>query len=884
LHRIPWIAVLALLCSCATSHDAGTGGPAAGSKEKKNGMIRTTLDNGLEVILVEDHSAPVVALNVWVRVGSADERDDQWGMAHVHEHMLFKGTERRGVGEIASTVEGAGGNINAFTSFDMTVYHITMASRDASVGIDVLADAMQASTFDATELAKEEEVVIEEIRRGEDSPDQVASRALFETAYMQHPYRKDVIGTQESVKSFTREGLIEFYRSWYVPNNMTFVAVGDLDPEKTLAQVRAAFSGAKPRADLAHPRASEPEQTGARTAVVNSEFEQSQLGIAWKITAFKDPDTPYLDLLSLVLGGGESSRLYREVKDRARLVHGIHASSYTPLDPGLFVVDAELEAENVVPTVRAVAEQVRRIRDLGPSEAELERARTNLLASQVHERETMQGQAQKYGYFELLGGGLEAEAVYLERVRRATQADLQRVAKKYLQPQHATVVAMLAKDANGTVTAPQLVSALESADAAAQVAVGTSLGEGILSYKLENGLRVLVKPTKAVPLVSLRLSFLGGLLAETETTQGITSFVAEMLGKGTVSRSAAQLAAQIEDIAGDVSGFSGRNSFGVQAEFLTESLDTGLDLFADVLLHPAFDVEEIAKLKVERQAALRRREDNLSAKSFELFQQQMYPTHPYRFSAIGTAQSIEKLDRGALDAYWKRYARPQNGVLAVVGDVDPDAVVAAIASHLAEWSPDGAGPLPTRPKLVPPAKTREIQVEKRKNQTHVVYGFLALELADSDLPALEVLTQILSGQGGRLFLELRDKQSLAYTVSAFELEGVDPGVFGVYIAGEPAKEPDMIAGIKSELAKMVDGPIDAGELARAKTYLIGSQAVSLQRFGAQASLLSLDELYGLGATWHLGYDERISAVGVEDVKRVAQRVLRLDAPVVAIIR
>jgi zinc protease len=848
-------------------------------------MIRTTLANGLEVILVEDHSAPVVALNVWVRVGSADERDAQWGMAHVHEHMLFKGTERRGVGEIAATVEGAGGNINAFTSYDMTVYHITMASRDASVGIDVLADAMQASTFDASELAKEEEVVIEEIRRGEDSPDQVGSRALFETAYTHHPYRKDVIGTQASVRSFSREGLLDFYHSWYVPNNMTFVAVGDLDPQKTLAQIEAAFANAKPRADLAHPRDAEPEQTAPRTAVVNSEFEQSQLGIAWKITAFKDPDTPYLDLLSLVLGGGESSRLYREVKDKARLVHGIHASSYTPLDPGLFVVDAELEAENIVPTVRAVAEQVKRIQDLGPSESEVERARTNLLASQVHERETMQGQAQKYGYFELLGGGIEAEAVYLERVRRATQADLQRVARTYLQPQRASVIALLAKEANGSVSQTQLVSALESALGGAQTAaVGTPLVDGIRSYKLPNGLRVLVKQTKAVPLVSMRLSFLGGLLAETESTQGITSFVADMLGKGTTSRSAAQLAAQVEDIAGDVSGFSGRNSFGMQAEFLTEYLDTGLDLFADVLLHPSFDPEEIGKLKVERQAALRRREDNLSAKSFELFQQEMYPTHPYRFSAIGTAQSIEKLDRGALETYWTRYARPQNGVLAVVGDVDPDGVVAAIASHLAEWSPSGAAALPARPKLTPPATTREIQLEKRKNQAHVVYGFLALELGDPDLPALEVLTQILSGQGGRLFLELRDKQSLAYTVSAFELEGVDPGVFGVYIAGEPAKEPDMVAGIKSELGKIVNGPIEEGEIARAKAYLIGTQAVSLQRFGAQASLLSLDELYGLGATWHLGYDQRISAVSVDDVRRVAKRVLRLDAPVVAIIR
>jgi len=848
-------------------------------------MLQATLDNGLQVILVEDHSAPVVALNVWVRVGSADERDEQWGMAHVHEHMLFKGTERRGVGEIAATVEGAGGNINAFTSYDMTVYHITMASRDAAVGFDVLADAMQASTFDATELAKEEEVVIEEIRRSDDSPDNLLSRVLFETAYRVHPYRKEVIGTKQSVDSFTREGLVDFYRSWYVPNNMTFIAVGDFDAAVALEQIQKSFANAKPRADLAHPRAPEPEQTAARAAVVPSKFKQSLLGMGWKITAFESPDTPYLDLLGMVLGGGDSSRLYREVKDRAQLVHGIHASSYTPLDPGLFVVDAELDADKIEASVEAIAEQVRRIRDLGPSESELERARTNLLASQVHERETMQGQANKLGYFALLAGGLEAEEVYLDRVRRATPADLQRVAQQYLTPERATVVALTAADANGSITDAQLLGALARGAGGAKTALPyTELRGDIREYRLENGLRVVVKRNANVPLVSLRLSFLGGLLAETETTQGITSFLAEMLSRGTTTRSANQLATEVEDIAGDLSGFSGRNSFGVQGEFLAESLDTGLDLFSDVVLNPSFEPEEIAKLKVERLAALRRREDNLSSKAFELFQQTVYPEHPYRFSSIGTAQTTEKLDRAALDHYYDRYAQPANGVLGVVGDVDPDAIVDAIASHFADWTGTGPVALPGRPRPVPATKTREATLEKPgAAQAHVVYGFLALTIADPDLPALEVMTQILSGQGGRLFLELRDKQSLAYSVSAFDLEGVDPGIWGVYIAGEPAKLAEMRGGIERELARIVDGPIPAEEIARAKAYLIGTQAVSLQRFGAQASLLSLDALYGLGATWHLDYDDRIASVTVDDVKRVAKRVIRLDAPVIAVV-
>ncbi|HTO05889.1 MAG TPA: pitrilysin family protein [Myxococcota bacterium] len=849
-------------------------------------MLRTTLDNGLKVILVEDHSAPVVALNVWVRTGSADERPDQWGMAHLHEHMLFKGTDKYGVGQIAATVEGAGGNINAFTSYDMTVYHITMASKDAPVGVDVLSDAVLHSGFDATELAKEEEVVIEEIRRSDDSPDSLMSKVLFETAYTQHPYRREVIGTQESVRSFTRQGLLDFYHHWYVPNNMTFVAVGDLKADAMLAQIKAAFAGAKPAKDLVHTRTSEPAQTAARAAVVKSEFEQSLLGIAWKATSFGDTDTPYLDLLASVLGGGESSRLYREVKDRQELVHGIHASSYTPLDPGLFFVDAELDAANIDQSVAAIGDQVRRLRDFGPSQTELDRARTNVMAAQVHERETMMGQAQKYGYFELLAGGIEAEQRYLDQVKRATVADLQRVAQKYLVSRTATVVALLGKDAKGEATSESaLLASLErgSSGESAPLAAQT-LRDGIREYKLPNGLRVVVKANHSVPLVSLRLAFRGGVLAESEKNQGITSFVADMLTRGTQSRSSAQLAADVENIAADLSGFSGRNSFGLQGDFLAESLDQGLDLFADVLLHPSFDPQEIDKQRVERRAALRRREDNLGTKAFEAFQQELYPKHPYRFSSLGTDETVGKFDRRALSAYWQALAQPDNAVLGVVGDVDPDRFVESLRLRLSEWKATGKAALPARTTPTPPIKARETSKAKHKNQSHIVYGFLGLSVDDPDVAALDVLTQVLGGQGGRLFVELRDKQSLAYSITAFEMEGIDPGTFAVYMAGAPSKLDESLAGIRSELSKIVNEPVGADELSRAKGYLIGSQAVSLQSYGAQAMLLSLDELYGLGATHHLDYQARVSAVSADDVQRVAKRVIRLDAPVVAIIK
>ena len=235
-----------------------------------------------------------------------------------------------------------------------------------------------------------------------------------------------------------------------------------------------------------------------------------------------------------------------------------------------------------------------------------------------------------------------------------------------------------------------------------------------------------------------------------------------------------------------------------------------------------------------------------------------------------------------LTHYYDTYATPSNGVLAIVGDVDPRAIAGEITSLLDGWSgPEVA--LPARSHPPAPTEARRVSLEKGRNQVHVVLGFPGLAVDDADVPALDVLTQVLSGQGGRLFLELRDRQSLAYTVTALAIEGVDPGLFAVYIASAPDKLDAAVAGLRSELEKLLSEPIDGTELDRAKNYLIGSQAVSMQRFGVQASLLSLDELYGLGATHHLGYAERIEAVTLDDLERVAQRTVHLDTALLAVV-
>jgi len=304
------------------------------------------------------HDAPVVALQAWVDVGSADETEAIAGIAHLHEHMLFKGTARRGVGEIARAVEAAGGEVNAWTSFDQTAYHLVLASSELALGLDILADALRDSSFDAVELAKESEVVVEEIKRAEDSPARRIGNATFALAYDKHPYRRPVLGTEASVRALSREQILAFYHRHYRPERTTLVVTGDVRATDLTQAVMRAF-GSWPQGDgcVREERLAEPGHSEARVRVLREPVKEARLSLAWHIPGLKHADTAALDALSVLLGHGDSSRLFVETRRRRELVNDVQAYAYTPRDPGLFTVGAALRADKVDEALGSILEE-----------------------------------------------------------------------------------------------------------------------------------------------------------------------------------------------------------------------------------------------------------------------------------------------------------------------------------------------------------------------------------------------------------------------------------------------------------------------------------------------------------------------------------------------
>ncbi len=855
---------------------------------------RFVLPNGLTVVLQESHASKVVAFQAWVGVGSADEPPELAGIAHVFEHMLFKGTAKRGVGQIAQEVEGAGGEINAWTSFDQTVYHLVLASRFFDTGLDILADALFNSSFDPGELERELKVVLEEVKQGEDNPSRVATQTLFATAYAKHPYRRPVIGYTRTVKSFTRDRLLDFFHRYYVASNMTLVVVGDFDPKKAQQKITAAFSSApkKPRAERAG--VGEPPQKAPRVKITAGEVREAHLTIAFHIPGIHHEDTGALDVASIILGQGDSSRLTVGVKRQQQIVTDAYAYSYTPRDPGLMVAGATLPQDHIEAAVQAICEEVFRLRFDPITGEELRKAQAIIESDAIFQKETVQGQARKLGFFETVAGGLDYEDDYNRQVRAATAESLREAVRRYLLVENASITLLVPREMTDQIDAleKRLADRLRESFARAEerwgkpaaVAAASSDGE-VVRAKLPSGAHIIVKRDPSVSLVAMRAVWMGGLRYEDEKTNGVNNLLAALVTRGTRTLSGDEIAREVEGMAGALGGFSGRNSFGIRAELLARHWERGLEILADCILNPAFSDEELEKERRQVLEEIRSQQDNVSAEAFRLFSQTLFKKHPYRLDVLGTNESITGLTRRRALDYYRRHVSPEQMTLAIVGDVDPQEVVKKARQLFAEGDAKKRNAAPPPPPAdAAPDEPQQVFRFQNKQQAHVVYGFPGTTVDDPDRFALEVLATVLSGQGGRLFVELRDKRGLAYRVSAFSVEGVDPGYVAVYIATSPENLGVAVSGIEDELRRIADQLIPKAELERAKRYLVGAHEISLQRRSSLASTLAFHECYGLGWDEYRRYAPSVLAVSAEDVQRVARRFLDPRRAIIATIK
>ncbi len=819
---------------------------------------RTVLPNGLTVILKPDRSAALASVQVWVKTGSIHESSHLGaGLSHYLEHMLFKGTERRAGREISATVQAHGGYINAYTTFDRTVYYIDLPSEHTGVAVDLLADAVLHSTLPADECAKEKDVILREIAMTRDDPDNRLWDTLFSTAFREHPYRQPIIGHQDVFSAITRDDLVNYYRARYVPNNLVVVIVGDIDPAQTLASVTEHF-GAAPRVRLAPVLVPEESlQLAPRAEHRYEDVEVSRAALTWPIPGLTHEDAPVLDLLATILGSGDSSVLWQEVREKAGLVHTIDASSWNPGSSGLFFIGFTSDADKRQAATDLVQRTLERAATRGFTPAQLKKAIRQLVVGEINSRKTMSGQASRLGAAEVVVGDLDHSRAYFERLSRVTPAELRRVAKQYLVPSRITSVSL-----NPTAAAPKL-STTEAR---------TSSAKDFEQITLSNGARLLLQREPRLPNVHLRVVLQGGPLFEPVGKRGATALLATMLTKDTRRRSAAAVAEFIESVGGSFHAFSGNNSLGFAVEVLPPNLDRALSVLSEALLAPAFKPATLALERDAQLAGLKQDDDDVVTYARKLLRKKFFGTYPLALDASGDEAGVAALTAKDLAALHRSLAVGPNVVLAVAGDFEPKKLAPKLKAILQKL-PKRAAPVPsaTADRKLLPAEAGDFVEKQPREQAVVAQAFRGTAVAAEDFYAGEVADELFSGMASRLFERVREEKGLAYFVRSGRIIGLQTGMFYFFAGTQPGRENEVLAEIEAEIARVQRGEVEPVELARCAARLKAGRRQSLQTNSARAMQAALNVLQGQPLNDWKNYDARIDAVTIADLAAFAQK-------------
>ncbi|HEY2139981.1 MAG TPA: pitrilysin family protein [Chthoniobacterales bacterium] len=829
---------------------------------------KRVLPNGLTIIVQEDRSAPVASVQVWCGTGSVDENEHLGaGLSHILEHMLFKGTKSHPANAISQRVQDVGGYINAYTSFDRTVFWIDVPKDGTAVALDVLCDAMMNSTLPPEEYAKEQEVIRREFAMGMDDPDRMAGQLLFATAYQRHPYRLPVIGLLDVYNQLTRDQVVQYYRARYVPNNLTFIVVGDVDAEMVYRQLTDFFKDhpAKSLQPVFIPN--EPPQLGRREMHEEFVTELTRLSLAWHIPEITHPDVPALDLLSTILGDGRSSRLYREVREEKGLAYGVSAFSYTPGDPGLLGIDATVEPEKRDAAQELILKIVDEIKTVGITGEELAKAKKISLSHHLGSLTTMRGQASDLGSNWFLTRNLNFTRDYLDAVQAIAAADVRRVAGKYLVDDNLTITSLNPKKtAAGKKRPSRPITAGE-----------------IRKIELSNGLRLLVREDPRLPLVSMAAVFRGGLLAETRGTNGITRLMAKTLLKGTKTRSAKEIADTIEAVGGGIGSDAGNNSLSVAVDVTQPDLRLGVEILADVLLNATMPETAVEREREVQLAGIKEDEEQLTTVARNILREALFRDHAYALRGKGSVDSVAKLTRKDLLAFRDRYLVARNGVISVFGNVKLTEVRELFEEALGKMKA-GEVALTSAPQPPPLGQTVTVERLKEKAQGVLMVGYRGADMFSEDRYALELIDEASSDLGSRFFVRIREQMGLAYYVGASQMQGLVPGLFLFYLGTDPEKIEPVKAALLEEIGKLASEGLTEEELARAKKKLIGQQQIANQSNDSFGYMAALDELYGLGFDNYKTLEHDVEAVTIQKIRQVAAKYFLNQPYVLALVR
>jgi zinc protease len=823
---------------------------------------RFTLENGLTVLYITDASTKLISAQVWVKTGSIHEGSFTGaGLSHYLEHMLFKGTEKREGSTISEEVQAAGGNINAYTTFDRTVYHIDGPSESTDIFMDVLADICFHSTLPPEEVKKERDVILREIDMGLDDPDRRVSRTTFETAFLTHPYRHPVIGHRKIFEAVTEDDLRRYHQDRYTPNNAVLVLAGNVTGEQ-VRDLSEKYFGNTPMRRLETPYVpEEPVQLSRRENRAIGDYNIVRGILAFPIPSLWDPNAPSMDVLANILGSGESSILWQRIREQEKLVHYIDVHCWNPGTSGLFWISycclpekQDHVEDRILATLEATAND-------GIAPSLLAKAVRQSIVAEVNSRKTMSGQAAQLGISEVIVGEAEYARTYFKRLEHVTPESTAELIRRHLLTGRYTL-ASLGPAPNGPSIRTDSKTNKDSPE--------------FEEIPLANANTLLLQENRSLPKIHCKAVALGGALYEATGQRGISELLSTLLAKDTEKRDALSVAETVETIGGSFGGFGGNNTLGLSIEVLKSDQAIALEILGDGLLEPAFNSNSFQTECESQIAELRESEDEIATYGGCCLRRRFFGEHPYSVGTNGIADDLATLCPDDLRRHWQRLLCPGNLVFSVSGDFDRQHIIEQF--HAISEKIKGAGFEKADVPFPGPAETGRIREPLDREQAVVFQAYPDMGILHSSRPASIVLSELLNGMSSNLFNEVREKRSMAYYVGANRVTGINSGMFYLYAGTAPNQVEDVLQQFDIEMDRLCNGKIHDDEISRAKARLKTGKRMQQQTAGNRTMEVALNKLYGLPVNDFLQYDLQIDTVSTTDIQTVLQESIVIAEP------
>jgi len=892
---------LVVLCAAVTGAAPAAQVPAAGSLPTIE-FEKITLDNGLEVILSQDDSLPLVAVNLWYHVGPANESEGRTGFAHLFEHMMFQGSKHIPADQHFPLLEAAGATgVNSTTGYDRTNYYETVPSNQLELALWLESDRMGylLELIDQSALSNQQDVVRNERRlRVENEPYGMADEELFQTIFPAgHPYYGNVIGSHQDIQAAQLEDVRDFFQEYYAPNNASLAIVGDFDRDRTVALVEEYFGTLWRGPDVPAAAAETPPITEERRREVPSRVELPSVYMGWLTAPLYAPGDAEADVAAQILGGGRSSRLYKALVYDQQIAQNVQVFQQSMSLGSVFQVRATArpgytaaDLEQAIDSVLALFLQA------PPTPEEMQRAVNAFETGVVGQLEGLGGVANRLNTYNHYLGDPDYLAEDIDRYRVVTPEDVQAFARERLQPSARAVIhavpgepALFDDPPASPIAAGQAEASPEGINEAEDWRFEQPAGEPVPSFSvptpasavLDNGLTLIVSEERGVPIVSARLVVGTGSDANPLDRPGLASLMAGMLDEGTESRSALEIADELANLGSTLGTTSNMDATTVVGRALTQNFASTLELMADVALRPSFPAQELERQRASRSAQIVQRRETPETRAREVLAAVLYGAgHPYGYTEFGTPESVAAITRDDLVALWRQNFVPRNAALVVAGDISLAELRSLAEDAFGDWD----GEAPPRPALGA-FETTDARVViadmPGAAQTQLIVTKVGVPRSTADYEALSVMNTALGGSfSSRINMNLREEHGYTYGAQSVFTFRKGPGPFYVFSPVRTDVTAPALEEIFLELREAVSRPIAGEELQRAKDSLVLSLPGGFQTSAGLAAQYANVHVYGLGLDYFGGYADRITAVDAAAVQIVAERYVTPDEMIV----